>query len=143
MGCCCCCAARLEEILDDPTIQLKAEVGDIAIVQKHYHSQLAGPCVRGAMYVQDGALRYRPACGRTFCCSSCYRVYQLSSITKVELLEHQTVSLSTTSQYRQQPVRCGLKISLNTDTVIVVVMSEAPVFGPRLRTLCGLSKEEF
>ena len=94
MGCCCCCYLLVGEILDDPTIQLRASVGDIAFIRGYYRNVLSGPCVKGAMYVQDGALYYRPACGKRFCWECCKKNYQLTEIKGVEVLKNQLVPLT-------------------------------------------------
>ena len=138
MGCCCCvCTKPLDDILNDATISLKTEVSDIVIFHRHYGSEAIGPCIKGAMYVQDGSLHYRTACGRNLCCKCCSSRYDLAEIKSVEVVQNQSMG------GHNLHIPIGLKITMRDGTLIVVAMKDATEFAPQLMKSCNLLTEDF
>lgn len=125
--------------MDDPTIQLRASVGDIAFIRRLHRSSFEGQRVKGAMYIQDGALIYRLACGKRFCCEFCNKSYPLTEVKAVEVLINQMAPIaSSNGRYICWHVQSGLKITIKDGTTILVKMEDASHFGPGLMKVCGL-----
>ena len=137
MGCCCCvCTKPLDDILNDVTISLKAEVGDIVILSRYRRSAASGSCISGAMYVQDGSLHYRAACGRNLCCKCCSSRYDLAEIKSVEVVQNQSMG------GRNPHIPIGLRITMRDGTLIIVAMKNAAEFAPQLIKSCKLLSDD-
>ena len=102
-----------------------------------YSSVLFCSCIKGAMYVQDGSLHYRTACGRNLCCKCCSSRYDLAEIKSVEVVQNQSMG------GHNLHIPIGLKITMRDGTLIIVAMKDATEFAPQLMKSCNLLTEDF
>ena len=121
MGGCCCACNRASLILEDPSIIIKARVGDIGVgTARAARLKVQGAC-DGVMYVDGDTLRYMGFC-----------VYstKLQNVTNIEVVDEGYVVIG-----REQPLvlRPGLKISLQDGRMIAVAVPEAHAFAEMLR----------
>ena len=124
MGGCCCAFNRASLILEDPSITIKARVGDIWIGRGHV-ARLSVQGCDGVMYVDGDTLRYMGYC-----------VYstRLHDVTNIEVVDDGYV-LNAGFHGQLQPLvlRPGLKISLRDGRMIAVAVPEAHAFAEMLR----------
>ena len=121
MGGCCCACNRASLILEDPSITIKARVGDICIRGGRVAGLTSQGCCDGVMYVDGDTLRYMGYC-----------VYstRLHDVTNIEVVDDGYV---LTSAGQPLVLRPGLKISLRDGRMIAVAVPEAHAFAEMLR----------
>ena len=120
MGACCCACLRVPQVLEDPSVAIKARVGDIGIGDEYVAIiHVRGAC-EGVMYVDGDTLRYMGCC-----------VYstKLKDITNIEVVDSGYVVIG--GNYVE--LRPGLKISLNNGSTIAVAVPEPRSFADVLR----------
>ena len=112
----CCFGIPAAEIENDPTITVKAEVGDVIISNIHYTQRVEGG-FNGIMYVKDGYLYYQ-----VLCCCCCNRQFLLSDITRIQTWNQR------------------MEITLSSGYNILVTVPDAAIFGPQLMKASGLDQ---
>ena len=120
MGACCCACLRVPQVLEDPSVAIKARVGDIGIGDEYVAIiHVRGAC-EGVMYVDGDTLRYMGCC-----------VYstKLKDITIIEVVDIGYVLIGG----KHVVLRPGLKISLNNGSTIAVAVPEPRSFADVLR----------
>ena len=116
----CCCRDRHALLMEDPTITIKARVGDIGIGSAHVTRLRSQGCCDGVMFVYGDTLRYHGYC-----------VYstRLANVASIEVVDGEYVSIGG----RHLVLRPGLKISLRDGRMIAVAVPEAHAFAEMLR----------
>ena len=114
----CLCSSPAAETENDPTITVKAEVGDIIISGRYSTQEVRGGC-KGIMYVKDGYLYYQVLC---CCCCCCKRQFLLSDITHIQTWNQR------------------IEITLSNGCNIFVLVPDAAIFGPQLMKATGLDQ---
>ena len=118
MGGLCCACHRAPQILEDPSITIKARAGDFGVGGAHVsHHTVRGGC-EGVIYVDDDSLRYVGCC-----------VYstRLENITNIEVVDGYVLMGG-----KRLVLRPGLKISLKNGSMIAVAVPEAQAFAGML-----------
>ena len=125
MGACCCASYQVPQVLEDPSITVKARVGHIGIGTARVARLKIRMNRETVMFVEGDNLRY--TAGMMRCCEYSTKV---QNITNVEVVDNGYVVVGGSYVV----LRPGLKISLNNGSVIAVAVPEARSFADMLKT---------
>ena len=125
MGACCCAAYQVPQVLEDPSITVKARVGHIGIGTARVARLKIQVDWEGVMFVDGDNLRY--TAGKLRCCEYSTKV---QNITNVEVVDNGYVVVGG----GYVVLSPGLKISLNNGSLIAVAVPEAHGFADMLKT---------
>ena len=93
----CLCGRPILSVLDDPSVSICAQVGDILFTspQSPVQSYNVGGCARGLMYVKEDRFYYESLCCGHLCCKACQccaccgKSFNVEDITEVKFIENQ------------------------------------------------------
>ena len=94
----CLCGRPISSVLDDPSVSVCAQVGDILFTspQSLLQSYNVGGCARGLMYVREDRFYYESSCCGYLCCKSCQccaccgKSFGVEDIAEVEFIENKS-----------------------------------------------------
>lgn len=150
MGCCLC--RPMTSVTHDPTVTIRATVGDVFFDYGVYQSYSVGGCNSGLMYVKEDRLVYDcTCCGRLCClccrcCACCGESFDLDSVTSVEVMENQSFSIRDRQAVLWINLNPGLRMivkrSSGYEVTVLVQMQDAHEFAAQLSSRLGLKHTE-
>ena len=149
MGCCLC--RPITSVSRDPTVTIRATVGDVFFDYGLYQSYNVGGCASGLMYVKEDSLVYECICCGRLCClfcrccgSCCGKSFDLDELTSVEVLENQSFSIRDRQSVLWINLNPGLRIKVKrpsgTEVTVLVQMQDAHEFAAQLSSRLSLKQ---
>ena len=147
----CCLCRPITSVSDDPTVTIRATVGDVFFDYGVYQSYSVGGCNNGLMYVKETRLEYDSICCGRLCCvccrccgACCGKFFDLETIASVEVLENQSFSIRDRQAMLWINLNPGLKMIVKrpsgAEVTVLVQMQDAHEFAAQLTSRLGLKQ---